>query len=283
MKKTILLLLLFFISSDALKSAALWLPKGGGLFKPLLADPEEVQIAGKYFSLNDLNTVDFNLGVIWGFRRWQFGGKHDWLLQWDLSGVVIPRFLVSANINQLEAADFTLNLPLEVKRNAFSSRITLFHKSAHLGDNYIQRTKQPRITYSREGIQWLGALEPAKFLRIYTGGTWLLHTIPQLDRAELQAGLEIHGPYFRFIANHQCYLYLSQDIQSKQEVGWNINSNTQFGMLFGFKNIERNMRFFLNYFSGRSIFGQFYQREENFLSAGVGFDFQLEDNQFSQN
>lgn len=143
MKKFILSLILFPLSLNSLEGAAAWLPKGDGLFNPLLADPEEVQITGKYF--------------------------------------------------------------------------TLFHKSAHLGDNYIDRTKQPRITYSREGIQWIGAMEPVKFLRVYSGATWLLHTIPQLDRAEIQAGLELHGPYFHFIPNHLCYLYLNQDLQSKQE------------------------------------------------------------------
>ncbi|MBI4054880.1 MAG: DUF1207 domain-containing protein [Elusimicrobia bacterium] len=254
-------------------AGTLWFPKGGELFGKLIADPEEVQTSGQYFRLDGRNTVDFSVGNSWGIRRWILGEDKDWRVQWDISGVVQPRFLVSFNINEMEAVDFILNFPLEIRRGPFSSRVTLAHESAHLGDNFIARTGRERIAFSREFLQALAAWEFSYVFRAYGGAATLLHTIPNLPRTELQGGLEFRTPDFKIFLDHDCWLYLAQDFQSKEQNSWNLDSNTQLGMRIGFPSVARDLRIFLNFFRGHSVFGQFFRERESNFGAGLGFDF----------
>lgn len=273
MRKWLFYFLCFIVHCNFLNAEISWFPQGDELFKKLLADPEEVKISAEYFRLNDSNTVDVSLGHTWGGVRWSSGAEGSWWAQLDISGVMTPRFLVSTNVNQLEAIDFFLNLPLEIRRGIFSARATLYHESGHLGDNLIARTGRERITYSREGFQLLAAVELWKSLRLYGGLTELLHNIPDVGNLELQAGFEWRGADLGLFKDHESLLYLAEDLQSKEEVGWNINTNTEIGAEFGFKGNNRGLRIFLNYFDGHSTFGQFFKEREEKLGGGLGFDY----------
>src|SRR5579872_1367801 len=136
-----------------------WLPAGGSLFSKLMADPEEVQTAGQYFRQNGQDKVDFSVGNNYGISRWFVDKNQTWPLQLDVSGVIIPRFTVSSLIT-LDDADYIVNLPIEARHGIYSARVSLFHKSSHLGDNYMVETGRERIAYSREGVQTLLAVEP---------------------------------------------------------------------------------------------------------------------------
>ncbi|MBI3292129.1 MAG: DUF1207 domain-containing protein [Elusimicrobia bacterium] len=250
-----------------------WFPQVNELFRPLLADPTEVKVSGQYFRLHGLDVVDFSVGETWGIKRWTLNGAPDWKIQWNLGGVVTPRFLVSVNINQLEAINFFLNVPVEMRHGRFSGRGLLFHESSHLGDNFIERTGQSKITFSREGAQLILAFEPLRFIRIYGGGAYLLHTIPELGKTTLQAGLELRTPNWHLFRNHDCWWYLLQDYQVKEEVNWGVNKDIQAGVSFGFSNVRRRLRLFTNYFRGHSPFGQFFNQKEQRLGVGIGFDF----------
>lgn len=251
-----------------------WFPKGAELFPMLLADPEDVHTSAQFFRHNGLDTVDMSVGNIWGMKRWKAGKKKDVKVQWDISGAVQPRFLISLNVNQLEAIDFFINSVWEIRRGVYSARVTLYHESAHLGDNFIERTGRPRISYSREGVQALLAVEPRRWIRLYGGGTTLLHRIPEVPRTELQAGLEMRGPNVRFmLPDHECWFYLASDAQSRDENQWNVNSNTQVGLHIGFKDVARSLRIYGNYFTGHSNFGQFFTEKEDILGVGFSFDF----------
>lgn len=261
------------VASLQAEDAVTWFPEANELFRPLLADPSEVKTAGEYFRLHGLDNVDFSVGRAWGIKRWKPQAGSTTSLQWNLAGVVLPRFLVSLNINQLEAINFFLNTPVEMRHGRFSGRGTLFHESSHLGDNFIKRTHQSSITFSREGLQLLLAFEPTQLVRVYGGGTYLLHAIPLVGSMTLQGGMELRTPRWRLFRNHDCWWYLLQDLQAKEEVGWAVNTDVQLGASFGFTHVRRRLRLFTNFFHGHSPFGQFFDKEEQRLGIGVSFDF----------
>jgi hypothetical protein len=248
-----------------------WLPVGDTLFPKLLADPEEVQTAGTYSRHNGQDMVDFSVGNNWGIAQWPVGSG-GWPLQLDISGVIIPQFTLS-NPTTLNDADYLVKLPLEFHHGIFSARISPFHKSSHLGDNYMTASGRQRITYSREGVQNLFAVEPIELLRIYVGETQLWHTEPDVGEATIQGGFEVRSPLWGHKNRWNMFAYLAQDEQCKQEVNWDVNSDTQIGFSLGFNGTPRRFRTFLNYFDGHSTFGQFYTDKESLLGVGIGFDF----------
>jgi len=249
-----------------------WLPAGGSLFPKIMADPEEVQTAGQYFRKNGQDKVDFSVGNNYGIAQWFADKNQTWPLQFDVSGVIIPRFTVSSLIT-LDDADYIVNLPLEARHGIYSARLSLFHKSSHLGDNYITTTGRQRIAYSREGVQSLFAAEPTERVRFYGGLSQLLHTDPNVGKTTVQGGFELRTRPLGHVKRWHTFAYLAEDVQWKQEVNWSANSDTQLGISLGFDGNPRRFRVFLNYFDGHSTYGQFYTEREHYLGTGIGFDF----------
>lgn len=254
-------------------------PKNGELFHPLIADLEEVRTSVQYHQLNGKDTADLTIGNGWGFIKWTDNKRNE--AQIDLSGVVSSRFFLSSNRNKLQDTDFIVNIPIEYRRNLSSysrsryasARLTFYHESSHAGDDYIlDNTIQPRI-YSREGIQLLGAYEPCQYARIYSGTSLVYHSIPNVGTVEIQGGFELFSPVFMKDSSHPIMLYYAHDLQIKEESNYDQNVNIQMGVEVTSKETRRKMKLFLNQYTGNSVLGQFYTREERFMSVGVSFVF----------
>lgn len=247
-------------------------PDSHHLFTRLLADPRQAQTSARYYRLNGRNTADVALGNTWGMQRWSLGRDGDWKVQWNIEGMGYSRFLLSGSVNEFQTIDFFANLPVEVRRGRTSARFTVFHESSHLGDDYFRRTGDAGSRYSVEGARAQGSFEPWKILRLYAGGSELLHAIPAIGRGTAQAGFELKTPDLRWLPD-PCWVYLAQDVQSKQEVAWNVNSDTELGFRVGFPGALRSMRVHVGYFSGHSVYGQFFSRKESYFNTGASFDF----------
>jgi hypothetical protein len=111
------------------------------------------------------------------------------------------------------------------------------------------------------------------FLRLYGGGTYLIHRIPLVKPGSLQAGLELKTKDRMLSGKYPIRLYLAEDVQSHADVGWNVNSNATLGMRLGSKDGERAMRFYVGYFTGHSPYAQFQTQREHYAEIGFGFDF----------
>jgi hypothetical protein len=224
-----------------------------------------------FYRLGGRNTADVALGNTWGMRRWTTGGG--WTVQWNLEGLGYSRFLVSGGINEFQTIDFFANVPVEVRRGAFSARVTPYHESSHLGDDYFRRTNDKGFRYSVEGVRAVLSYEPwGGLARVYGGGGQLLHAIPSAARESLQGGFELTTPDLHWL-EHPCWGYLAQDVQAKAATAWNADSSTELGLRIGFEEVVRGMRVYARYYSGHSSFAQFSARRESILSLGTGFDF----------
>lgn len=247
-------------------------PLGNELFHRLLADPRQAQTSLRYYRLEGQDVGDVALGNTWGMRRWHLGKDGQWAVQSDVEGMGYSRFRLSGSINEFQTIDFFANLPVEIRRGGASGRLTLFHESSHLGDDYFRRTKDAGFRYSIEGVRGVLSFEPFDIARFYGGSSYLLHAIPSLRRGTFQAGLELKTPDLRWM-QYPCWLYLAEDLQSKEQAQWNLSSNTELGFRIAFPGTPRSLRIHGGYFTGHSEFGQFLARKENFFNLGTSFDF----------
>ena len=53
---------------------------------------------------------------------------------------------------------------------------------------------------------------------------------------------------------------------------WNLNNTIQVGLIFPAKDLSRNYRLGIEYYNGRSHFGEFFQDYEKYLAVGFWFN-----------
>lgn len=246
-------------------------PKGGEVFLPLLADPREIQLSASYYRRGE-NDADVALGHSWGLVRWRTGILSDWLWQLDVEGMAYSRVLVGGGVDELETVDFFANLPVEVRRGPVSFKAELFHENSDLADGYIRNTGDVGFRYSVEGARGLAALEPCRFLRVYAGPNWLIHSVPAPQRWTLQSGFELTSDDLHWSSRAPVRLFLAQDVQSRQNVQWNVDSNAVAGLKIGLPDSTHTLRVQFGYFTGHSPFGEFYARKEHYADFGLSFD-----------
>jgi hypothetical protein len=244
----------------------------GHLFHKLLADPREVQLLMSYYRMSGLNMGDVALGHRWGIERWE--DRYGTQYQLDIEGMAYSRFQVGLGINYLETIDYIANLPLEIRHGPYSGEVMLFHESSHLGDGYIRQTGNLGSNYSVNGFRTVFSRNFAKVLRIYGGGAYLIDVVPaSLGRGVLQGGFELKSRDFNALKiKRPLFAYLAEDLQSHQDVAWNVNSNTVAGIGIRARKSGRVIRIQLGYFAGHSPFGQFYLEREHYANLALAFD-----------
>lgn len=244
-------------------------PNPGEVFPRLLADPRQVQLSASYYRLRGRDVSDAGLGHAWGLGRWRTGEDMSLLWELDVEGMAYSRFLVKGGVNEFETVDFIASLPLTMRRGDVSFKGALFHESSHLGDDYIRRTGDRGFRYSTEGLRLLAALEPHRFLRVYGGGTYLLHSVPTPELWTWQAGAELMSDDMGWSRRMPVRLFIGQDMQWRERAGWSPDSRAVAGVKLGFKESPRCLRVQGGYYTGHSPFSQFYRERERYA------DFQL--------
>ena len=247
-------------------------PKGGEVFTPLLADPREVQLSASYYRLRGENDADAALGHSWGLIRWRTGILSDWLWQADAEAMAYARFQGDGAGAGLQAVDYVANLPVEARKGPFSFKAEFFHRESHLGDDVVRETGGASFRSSAEGVRGLAALDPFRALRVYAGPTWLVRTEPSPRRWTLQSGFELTSDDLHWSTRVPVRLFLAEDVQSREDVRWNLDSKTTTGLKIGLPGSTRAVRVQAGYFAGHSAFGQFYAQPERYADVGLSFE-----------
>lgn len=248
-------------------------PKADEIFPRLLADPRHTRISASYYRQRGRNLSDLVLGHAWGLARWRTGLEGQWLWESDIEGMAYSRFHVTGGINEFETVDFLAALPVTLRRGGVSFKGGLFHKSSHLGDDYIRRTGESGFRYSTDGLRAQAALEPQGRARIYGGLEYLLHTVPVPRRWGLQCGLELGTEDLHWSESAPTSLFIAQDLQWRQRAGWNTDSHTVAGVKIGLrKSSSRAMRVQIGYLTGHSPFGQFHADRDRYADLSVSFE-----------
>jgi len=247
-------------------------PDTDRVFRELMADPRHVQLGVSYYRFAGRDEADAALGHSWGMARWYVHDDHV-VVQWNVEGMAYSRFILGGGVNEFQTVDFLANLPLMVRDGRFSARLTAFHQSSHLGDDYIRRTGDMGFRYSDEGVDLVASFDAASWARVYAGGAYLLHTVPFPQRRSGQAGFELTSPEFHASAKYPLHVFLAEDLQTHENVRWNVNSRAIAGIDIGFKDVPRRMRVYAGYFTGHSPFGQFYLQKEHYADLGISLLF----------
>ena len=247
-------------------------PEHEQVFRHLEADPRHIQLGAAYYRLQGRDEADIALGHSWGMARW-YSNNDQWVWQWNLEAMAYSRFTIGGALNQFETVDFLAHLPLAARRGPFSTRVMLFHESSHLGDDYIRRTNDVGFRYSIDGLNGVLSLDAASWARLYAGATYLLHTVPVPARRSAQAGFELTSRELGLATDFPMRVFLAQDLQSHENVRWNVNSRTVAGLQLGFKKVPRYVRLYGGYFTGHSPYGQFFSRLEHYADIGISLLF----------
>lgn len=243
-------------------------PSAKDYFETLLADPNELGYGGTF--LMPVGADEFGevtLGDYVGLLRWNLG---DVGVQWNLGGGINARFNLSTPQNEMEVVDFTAASPVDIHwGNYHTVRVGPWHTSSHLGDDYIKRVRPTILKRSQDILKTVYSFQPNPQVRLYGGGSLAFNTVALPGRTALQAGGEVLSPYFH---GHLAQLYLAQDLQMWERVGWNPSYTIRAGVRFSDQKRIAAARCYVEYFTGRRLALQFYNQRETFWGLGLNFE-----------
>ena len=154
--------------------------------------------------------------------------------------------------------------------NDFAWRFGSKHYSSHVGDEYIERTGRTRIQYTREewraGVAW-------NVNEHYTAYSDLAYAFSLRnkdlqDNGRVQLGLQYEKP--GVFMGGKIGWYSGLDISAYEEDDWDMNTSFQIG--FAMPARDRHWRLGLEYYDGRSQYGEFFQNKERYSSIGLWMD-----------
>jgi hypothetical protein len=156
----------------------------------------------------------------------------------------------------------------------YGLRFRLSHISAHFVDghydgnlNQWRNGRKPRV-YSREFIEIFPFYKIDTF-RGYMGLTYLFHVTPKdIGKGIYQAGFDY---YFNSLISRNISPYIAYDFKL-DNIGRYFGSNIiSAGIKFG-RYDAKGFSINFNYFSGKSIHGEYYDVTENYTTLGVNLD-----------
>ena len=154
-------------------------------------------------------------------------------------------------------------------RSPWMFKVAVLHTSAHLGDEYAQRTGSERINYTREEVVFGSAWKFRPRWRVYgeVGTGYVLRSDDQ-EPWRLQWGVEytseprIWGGRFAW--------YSAADFGSWDERGWRVDTTLQGGIVV--QSSGRSYRLLLEYLDGRPPIAEFFKHTEAALALAFRID-----------
>jgi hypothetical protein len=246
-------------------------PPAHDLFKPLLADPRELQYALRMVVPVSKKVLgEASMGDYLGLYRWALAGDAMYV-QISIGGGAFGRFDLAATSNAMQVADFYGNLPFDLRTGKWSFRFMPYHTSSHLGDDYLKATGLTTTKHAWDNLRWLVSYDAASFLRLYGGYTYIFRTHPEhLGRNAYQGGFETYSPWW---GNKHARVYWANDLQSWERCDWHPTFYSQLGLrMVKDPQVGRGVSLFVEYATGRQPQGQFFQNSETHWSLGLKLD-----------
>jgi hypothetical protein len=254
-----------------------WFPEGD-LFCPLLADPKAERsffsfLQGEFATLTDAtdetNLASLGLGDRFVVLR-QGGGTPGEGWQLGVTGAIFAQFDFDTESIDLINADYIAGVPLSWRFSGHTARLTVFHQSSHLGDEYVLRSDLERQNLSFEGIDLVVSQEAGPG-RLYAGGQYLFRRDPEtLEDLVAHAGAELRIGDIRGVR-----LVGAVDVKASEEQDWEPGVSARAGIEAAVWNQEdhppRLFDVVAEYYSGPSPYGQFFQEQISYLGVGVHF------------
>jgi hypothetical protein len=247
---------------------------GGHLFDPLIADPRWPHFGASYQRYLDDKRLKNVAAVSFGETFTIY--RDDTALGWWELGVqagVFSLFDLDAESKDLINADYFVAGLLGYRYDRFSALTRVFHQSSHLGDEFLLANRIQRINLSYEGVDLKLSYELfGDVLRAYGGGGYLFHRDPSdLKPGFVQWGLEFRSPWPRDL--QLVRPIAAVDVQNREQNDWHTDISVRAGVEFKGVLATRKAQLLLEYFSGYSPNGQFYQDKIDYLGVGLHLHF----------
>jgi len=266
-------------SPDPVPTAQVWefLPEAG--FYPLyIADPLRPQSALMLIwvpssEIPETGHARFSLRLGGQFPIVAFHPDRDpdrgWQL--DFEGGFLGHFDLGYSLDNI-GWDGLYGLLLDYKPTPdLAFRFGTLHDSAHVGDEYAERTGRSRVDYTREefvlGVSWQATQSWRTYFEVGSqfGGEDFQ------ERWRAQTGAEYLGR--RLTSRVRASWYAALDLRAYQENDWHPRVTGQVGLMIPTRRGRSRYRAAVEVASGRTVLGEFYRSSETYAGLGWYFDF----------
>lgn len=217
---------------------------------------------------------DVTLGARVGIWRYgttcdDCGRPNGW--QMDIDGAVMPRLLPDTESTELVATDYRFGLTQTYGNGPFQAKFGYAHLSSHAGDEYmINNPTFQRINYVRDSLLVALGYYVTDDIRVYGEIAYAAGHEDGAEPLELQYGLEYspvpyHGRTGAPFAAANCNLREELDFSGDfvVQAGWQWRRTVS----------GHRFRLGLQYYSGYSEQGEFFDQREEKFGFGMWFDF----------
>lgn len=183
---------------------------------------------------------------------------------------VFSRFRIETEGRDDMGQDWFVGGGFEMRRDAWSGRAAIMHRSSHLGDEFVEMTGAERIEFGGEQLDLTAARDIPGVGRVYGGGSWIFRSYlgwdPRLvalgvrDRVLLQVGADRvwHPREERPLA-----VYAGVDVQTAERTEW----DTAIAVAVGIGvQTRRSFRLMTRFYDGRSPMGEFFLTPERYFT-----------------
>ena len=143
----------------------------------------------------------------------------------------------------------------------------VLHTSAHLGDEFIQKTGRERIGYTREEAVLAAAWTSSAGVTAYLEGGYAYRQGPNevQEPGRAQAGVQLSQPHSPF--GKRIGWFAAADFLTFEERNFDVTTSIVAGITVG--SDARTYRFGVEFGSGRPPFGEFWDKDETYVGIGV--------------
>lgn len=178
----------------------------------------------------------------------------------------------------VDAVDYLFGINGSVKKvennYQYGARFRISHISAHFVDGHYDGAKgqwraglNPRV-YSREFFELMPFVK-VNSLRIYCGFTYLFHVTPNyLGKDNYQFGFDYFGKEIFF---KNFIPFIGYDFRLVKIEKYSANHSLAAGIKFG-KAEGRGISIYFNYYSGKSIHGEYFDFNKTYSAIGINLD-----------
>jgi hypothetical protein len=243
----------------------LWEPPLAGL-----REPRFMLMPTTYSSDVTDQTVDTAVGNTLGLLRYEPAGSPTaW--QFDVFAVVYSRF---SEYDFFVTADYRLGLPISWACGPWHGKFGYEHTSTHLGDEILVRTGRAPFDYIKdEFVLALGRYWFDQRLRVYGQAAWAFSQEIPGDPSPWR--FDLGAEWVRRRATG-CWgqPFAAGNLEFNGAVDYSPSFSLQGGWMW--RDPARRLgqaRVFAQYFTGHSLYGQFFQTRENWFGLGVALDY----------
>ena len=245
------------------------------LWKPPIANLREPQFYGIFHNISGKSYIDTGIGAQFGLGRIGPVGRSDPTkqlenegIQLDVFGAVFTRFDPK---RFLTALDYRAGIPLTYKKGPWSTKLSYEHTSTHIGDEYSQAYHVYQKPLVLDEVVYGLSRYFGDHLRLYGQIGYAFNTAKETNannRTRFDWGLSYENYYDTGPAGRP-YAAYDMDIRSYQS--YTPNNSCQIG--WQWTNHGRSVRLAIQLYEGKSMFGQFYTKNESWIGFGGYYNF----------